>query len=118
MVVLVVGLGYIGYSLFAHSGADYLSVSEMKSQADSTMGQQVRVLGRVVPGSIDWDDKGKTIRFTLADGNESLNIVYTGIVPDSFKPGNELVAVGQYHPDDVLEAVSLASPRSFCAACH
>ena len=90
----------------------------LKSQADSTIGQSVRVLGKVVPGSIKWDDKGKTIRFILADGRESLTIVYNGIVPDSFKPGVELIAEGRYHTDDILEAVSLANPRPFCSVCH
>jgi cytochrome c-type biogenesis protein CcmE len=90
IVVSVVGLGYLAYSLFIHSGVDYLTVSELKSQADSLNSTQVRVGGRVAPGSINWDDEAKIMRFTLTDDRESLNVVHKGIVPDRFKPGAEL----------------------------
>jgi len=117
-VVLAVGLGYATYSLFIHSGADYLTVSELKSQAESLYSQPVRVEGRVVPGSINWDDKTKEIRFALTDDKESLTVVYEGIVPDSFKPGADLAVEGRYRPDGVFEALSFGSRRSVCNLCH
>jgi len=117
-VALAVGLSYVAYSLFIHSGADYLTVSELKSQAESLYDQQVRVEGRVASGSINWDDKAKAIRFILTDDKESLNIVYNGIVPDDFKPGAELVVEGKYQPNDTFEALSFGSRRSVCSLCH
>ncbi len=117
-VVLALGLSYVAYSLFIHSGTDYLTVSELKSQAESLPDQQVRVGGRIAPGSINWDDKAKVMRFALTDDRESLAIVYAGIVPDSFKPGADLVVEGKYRPDDVLEALSFGSRRSLCSFCH
>ncbi len=117
-VVLAVGLSYVAYSLFIHSGADYLTVSELKSQVDSLPDQQVRVGGKVVPGSINWDDKAKVMRFVLADDKESLAIVYEGIVPDDFKPGADLIVEGRYRPVDAFEAVSFGSRRSLCNLCH
>ncbi len=117
-VVLAVGLSYVAYSLFIHSGADYLTVSELKSQVDSLPDQQVRVGGKVVPGSINWDDKTKEIRFVLTDDRESLAVVYEGIVPDNFKPGVELVVVGNYGPDGIFEVLSFGSRRSVCNLCH
>ncbi len=112
------GLSYATYSLFSHSGADYLTVSEFMSQAESIYDQQVRVGGKVVPGSIDWDDKTKVMRFVLTDDRESLTIVYKGIVPDNFKPGTDLVVEGKYRTDGILEATSFGSRRSFCNLCH
>ncbi len=117
-MVLAAGLGYAAYSLFIHSGADYLTVSELKSQAESLYDQQVRVEGKVAPGSIDWDEKSKIIRFTLTDDAASLTVVYEGIVPDNFKPGTELVVVGNYGTDGVFQVVSLGSRRSVCNVCH
>ncbi|MEE9399461.1 MAG: cytochrome c maturation protein CcmE [Dehalococcoidales bacterium] len=117
-VVLAVGLSYVAYSLFIHSGADYLTVSELKSQVESLPDQQVRVGGKVAPGSIDWDDKAQVMRFALTDDKESLTIVYEGIVPDSFKPGADLVVEGRYRPDDVFQALSFGSRRSICNLCH
>jgi cytochrome c-type biogenesis protein CcmE len=117
-VVLAVGLSYATYALFIHRGADYLTVSEVKSRVESLSNQQVRVGGRVVPGSVDWDDRAKVMRFVLADEMESLAIVYEGIVPDNFKPGAELVVEGRYRPDGVFEVVSFGTPRSICSLCH
>ncbi len=117
-VVLVVGLGYVAYSLFAHGGDDSLTVSKLKSQTESIYDQQVSVVGKVALGSINWDEKGKVIRFVLTDDRESLAIVYKGIVPDNFKPGADLVVEGKYRPDGVFEALSFSSRRSLCTFCH
>ena len=117
-VVLAAGLSYVAYSLFIHNGADYLTVSELKSQVESLLSQQVRVGGRIVPGSINWNDEVKVMRFVLTDDRESLTIVYEGTVPDNFKPGADLVVEGKYRPDDVFEALSFGSRRSVCTFCH
>ncbi len=112
------GLSYATYSLFIHSGADYLTVSELKLQAESLHGQQVRVEGKIVSGSINWNDETQVVRFALTDDRETLAIVYEGIVPDSFKPGADLVVEGKYRSDNTLEALSFGSGRSFCNFCH
>ncbi len=83
-MILVAGLSYAAYSMFGNTGTDYLTVSEVRSQAESIYGQRVGVEGKVVPGSIDWDDKAQVMRFVLTDDRESVVIVYDGIVPDSF----------------------------------
>jgi cytochrome c-type biogenesis protein CcmE len=117
-IVLALGLGYAVYSLFIHSAADYLTVSELKSQVESLDSQQVRVGGRIVPGSIDWDDRTEEIRFAITDDKESLTIVYEGLVPDSFEPGAEVIVEGRSRTDDIFEALSFGSPRSLCNLCH
>lgn len=117
-VVLTVGLSYVAYSLFIHSGADYLTVSELKSQVESLPGQQVRAGGKVAPGSINWDDKVQVMKFVLIDDRESLAIVYEGIVPDSFKPGTDLIVEGKYRSDNTFEALSFGGRRSLCNFCH
>ena len=118
VLVLVVGVGYAAYLLFSHKGADSLTVSELRSQAEFLDDQQIRVEGKVTPGSIDWDDKTRVIRFVLTDDKESLRIVYRGIVPDDFRPGGELVVEGRHRPDGVFEALSFSSRRSLCSFCH
>lgn len=118
MIILVVGVGYVTYSLLNHTGADYLTVSDLRSQAESIYGQQVTVTGQIAPGSVDWDEKEETIRFVLTDDGEKLPVVYQGIVPDSFEPGSDLVAEGKYRPDGVFEALRLSRQRSFCTFCH
>lgn len=117
-VILAAGLSYTAYSIFGRTGMDYLTVSEVRSQAESIYGQRVGVEGKVAPGSVDWDDKAQVIRFVLTDDRESVVIVYDGIVPDNFKPGADLVVEGRYRPDGVFEALNVGSSGSFCSSCH
>ena len=116
--LLVVGLSYAAYSLVIHAEAGYLTVSELKSQAESFQSHQVRVGGTVAPGSIDWDGGAQVLKFALTDDKESLLVVFNGIVPDNFKPGADLVVEGKYRPGDAFEALNLGSGNSLCNSCH
>ena len=117
-VILVLGLGYFAYSQLTQSRAGNLTVSELKTQVASLNDQHIIVEGKVAPGSIDWDDRTKVMRFTLTDDRERLTVVYAGIVPDYFKPGADLLVVGKYRPDNTLEASSIGRRGSLCTACH
>ncbi len=117
-VMLVIGLGYLVYFLFAHSESNALTVSDLRSQVQSLRGQQVIVKGQVSPGTINWDDRAKVMTFVLNDDIDSLTVVYSGIAPDDFKPGVELVVEGTFSSDGVFKARSFSQPRSVCALCH
>ncbi|MBI2288573.1 MAG: cytochrome c maturation protein CcmE [Chloroflexi bacterium] len=118
MSVVAIGVAYLGYSLFIHSGDDFLTVSEFKSQVTPLADQSVRVGGKIATGSINWDNREQVIRFVLADDKERLNITYKGVVPDDFKPGADLVVEGRYLSDNTLEASSFGTPRYICTVCH
>ena len=118
MAVMAVGLGYAGYSLFVHSETEYLTVSEVKSRADSLYGLTTRVEGKIAPGTVDWDSGSRTLHFVLADDRESLAVVFRGIAPDEFRPGAELIVDGKYQSDGVFEATGFGSRRSVCNVCH
>lgn len=112
--ILVVGLAYLGYSLVVHT-KDYITVTDFKSRAEYD--QPAKVGGQVVPGSINWDERTKVLKFALSDDRETMTVVYKGVVPDEFKVGADLVVVGKYR-QDTFEAVGFASRRSFCNLCH
>ncbi len=117
IIVLAVGLSSAGFFFFVHDESGSLTVSELKSQVES-FDRQLKVEGRVAPGSVDWDDKAQVIRFALTDDRESLSVVYEGIVPDNFKPGADLEVQGRYRPDGVFEALGFGQPNTFCSFCH
>ncbi len=122
LAIAVVAVLVLSHPVYAPSiirvGDDYLTVSELKVQAESLYGQQVRVGGRVAPGLIDWDDRTNVMRFALTEDEELLPMVYQGIVPNTFKPGADLVVEGVYHPDGMFEVVGFGSRGSFCNICH
>ena len=108
---------YLVFSLLTHAGGEPLTVSGLKLE-ESASGRMARVEGKVAPGSVDWNGESNILKFRLTDNVESLDVVYTGVIPDNFRPGTELVVVGNYGVDGVFTASDLGSSSSWCGACH
>jgi cytochrome c-type biogenesis protein CcmE len=53
-----------------------------------------RLGGLVQPGSVRRRAGSMTVRFVLTDGHHSIPVVYTGVLPDLFRPGQGVVARG------------------------
>ncbi len=47
------------------------------------------------------------IRFTVTDGEHTMDMVYSEVVPDIFKDDVEVVAEGHVGPDGVFQAETL-----------
>ncbi len=105
-IVVFVAISYLGYMGFQSSATYYYTVSELVELGDSVHGENVRVNGQVVPGSVEQESAGRILRFTIIDveGEGSLPVVYQGVVPDSFKVGNEVVAEGHLNSNGVFQA--------------
>ena len=99
-------VGYLGYNAFIGAATYYYGVGELVEQNNLIYGENVRVNGQVVPGSLEQESTGRILRFTLIDleGEESLSVVYQGVVPDAFKGGNEVVVEGQLNSDAIFQA--------------
>ena len=106
-IILLVAIGYLGYTGFVGGATYYYTVSELMEQGSSIYGENVRVNGQVVPGSVGQEAQGTTLRFTIADGEENLPIIYQGVVPDSFKVGNDVVVEGHLDSDGIFQANTL-----------
>ena len=97
----LVFLGYIG---FMGSVTYYYEVSELLEKADTLTNQTIRVSGNVAD---DVERDGLELRFTILDttGNgDSLPVVYSGAVPDTFKVDNQVVLEGEYTAAGIFEA--------------
>ena len=116
-VVLAAGIG--AYVSFGHSGERPLSIAKLKAQGDSAFGQVVQVQGEVASASIHWNRQEQVLTFALQDADESLDVIYRGVAPDSFEPGANVVLKGMYTRSRPFEAESIASGESvLCAVCH
>ncbi len=104
VLIAIAALSYIGVSKFATYD---ITVSEFVAKAGSFTGKQVRVVGEIVPGSVNQDTKNFTLSFTIADGNVSLPVVYQGVVPDTFKEGTDIVVEGKSDQQGVFQASQL-----------
>ncbi len=103
ITVIAVAIAYLVYGGVNDTMIYYLTVQELKEKVPSVYTQKVRVSGKVVPGSIRNEIDG-SLEFKIADGDETMNVKYKGIVPDIFKDGVEAVVEGLYTPDNVFVA--------------
>lgn len=64
---------------------------------------RVRVGGMVVRGSIQ-QQEGLTVRFKISDYKQDLELEYTGVLPDLFREGQGVVALGSLGANNIFKA--------------
>ena len=107
--IVLIAIAYLTFMGFQGSATYYYEVSELLAQGNSIYGENVRVNGQVADGSIEQEAQGRILKFTMIDieGEESLPVVYQGVVPDTFKVGNEVVVEGHLNSTGVFQASTL-----------
>ncbi len=107
-LVVALAIGFLIYQGIASTGMYYLSVRELRAMGEAAATQQVRLGGRVAEDSVQWEPQNMTLRFVLEDmdGADRMPVLYRGVVPDTFKPGAEVVLEGK-SAADVFEAKAL-----------
>ena len=68
------------------------------------IGQQLRIGGMVVPGSVIRDESSLDVSFKLIDTGPLVTVRYNGILPDLFREGQGIVAQGTLVQHNVIEA--------------
>jgi len=112
-------LAAVIYLVYANTQANalyYMTVSELKHCTICTT-QSVRVAGVVQQGSIVRDDQKQLVTFVIAQGGQQLAVSYSGVVPDIFRPGIEVVVEGHYAGHGPFQAQNLLAkcPSKFQA---
>ncbi|MFC2010932.1 cytochrome c maturation protein CcmE [Chloroflexota bacterium] len=106
-IIVFLAIGYLGFMSFQSSTTYYYTVSELIGQESSINDENVRVNGEVAPGSIEQEPGSFMLRFTISDDTESLPVIYEGVIPDTFKAGNEVVIEGYLNLDGIFQAHTL-----------
>jgi len=85
----------------------YKTVAELNQLGKQGMEKRLRVAGDVAPNSISRE--GRDVRFTLAQDQLHLTVVYSGTepLPDTFRDGSQAVADGRLGPDGVFHATKI-----------
>lgn len=113
-------LAAVGYLIFANTqtNAAYdMTVSELKA-CTGCMAQAVRVEGTVQKGSVQHNDATQQLSFVISDGSQNIPVVYTGVVPDIFNSGIQVVIEGHYSGQGAFQALTLLTkcPSKFSVA--
>ncbi|MCP9339581.1 MULTISPECIES: cytochrome c maturation protein CcmE [Stutzerimonas] len=67
-------------------------------------GTRIRAGGMVEEGSVQRSNDSLTVTFRVTDYAEAVTIQYQGILPDLFREGQGIVALGRMNADGVLVA--------------
>jgi cytochrome c-type biogenesis protein CcmE len=88
-VLLAGGLAYTSFS----GSTEAKQPSEVLDSAEA--GRSYELTGKVVQGSVE--HRGEELRFALRDreGPDSVPVHYTGVVPDPFREGREVIVEGR-----------------------
>ena len=109
--LVIAAIGYLIYTGATDATMYYLTVSELKAAVetgDVAYDENMRLHGKVVNGSIQRDEVGTMrIRFIAHEGGVEAPVVYTGVVPDTFKDDSEVVVEGGYGRDGTFNAHTL-----------
>ena len=84
-VVLATALVYTSFS----------ASTEASKPSEIRPGQSYEVTGKVVANSVE--RRGEELRFRIRDrdGTASVPVVYSGVVPDPFREGREVIVEGE-----------------------
>ena len=116
VIALLPVFAHLGYAAVNSTFANYyVTVDEYAARSAST---PVRVGGLIVPGSIQWDNATRTMRFQIAGDNAKLDVIYRGPAPDSFRDGVTTILEGARSSNGafVATAITVKCPHQYLPA--
>ena len=98
VVVLTLGFAGLLYSTLRDGTEYYKHVDEVMSEPAAWQGKRLQLHGFIVDGSILQKPDTLQYRFQVQNNGKIVQAEYTGIVPDGFKSGSEVVLKGRLQP--------------------
>lgn len=109
LVLFAGGVGSLLYTGFSEDSVYFLNVSEALAQPADNL-KSARLFGTVAEQDLTHSADGSAVRFLLQDKEHPermLTVAYTGTIPDTFKPGAEVIVEGGAGADRVFNAKTL-----------
>jgi cytochrome c-type biogenesis protein CcmE len=97
-VVLLTAFSGLLYSTLREGTEYYKMVDEVMAEPDAWHGKRLQLHGYVVEKSILQKPNTLEYRFEVQNKGKVVPVSYTGVLPDTFKGGSEVVLKGQLDP--------------------
>ncbi|MEG1039772.1 MAG: cytochrome c maturation protein CcmE [Pseudomonas sp.] len=103
---LLVGVGIaVGLALSAlQQNINLFYTPTQIANGEAPLDTRIRAGGMVEKGSLQRSGDSLDVRFVVTDFNKSVPITYRGILPDLFREGQGIVALGKLNADGVVVA--------------
>lgn len=108
LTIIGTGMGFLAlaaaltfYALGQRTSYFYMPADLLSQSAQA--GERIRLGGLVEAGSVVRGD-GTRVRFAVTDSENTVEVVYDGILPDLFREGQGVVTEGAFGPDGVFVA--------------
>jgi cytochrome c-type biogenesis protein CcmE len=108
-VLLALGLGYLVFSGLSQSSVYFLNVGEVLAMKPGAV-NQARLFGTVSEQDLALSPDALGVAFSLRDKDDpakTIRVDYRGAVPDTFKPGVEVIVEGKMRTDGGFAAATL-----------
>ena len=130
ILLMLFGVGIaVGLMLLAFQGNIQLFFTPTQIVAgEAPQDRTIRIGGLVLDGSLERSKTSLEIKFDVTDTDKTVPVSYTGILPDLFREGQGIVAIGKmdakgtfiasevlakhdenYQPPEVMEALKTAA---------
>ncbi len=97
--VLVAALTLLFFVTVSSNDTQYYKhVDEVMANPSQWYNKPLQLHGFVVDGSIMKRQNSMDYKFSVKNGNFTVPVTYTGVVPDTFKDGSEVVVKGRLSP--------------------
>jgi cytochrome c-type biogenesis protein CcmE len=93
----------LGLSAFEENLLYFYSPTQVKA-GEAPMLRAFRIGGLVVIGSVQRATDSLEINFVLTDNTENIPVSYSGILPDLFREGQGIVAMGKLNAEGLFVA--------------
>jgi cytochrome c-type biogenesis protein CcmE len=97
-VVLLLAFGGLLWSTLRDGTEYYKHVEEVMVEPEPWYGKRLQLHGYVTKDSIRRKRESLDYRFTIESKGKTVQASYTGVVPDTFKDGAEVVLKGRLGP--------------------
>lgn len=104
--VLLIGAAVLVSFAFRDAIVFFFSPTELMA-AERRPDQLLRVGGLVAEGSLV-RGQGETVTFDVTDGNGTIQVAFTGVLPDLFREGQGVIAEGYFREGRFVAAEVLA----------
>lgn len=104
--LILVGVGlaaFFGLTAFQKNLLYFLTPTQV-AQGEAPKGHSFRIGGLVVKGTVRRAPDTLEVHFDLTDGNRTVGVSYTGILPDLFREGQGIIAIGKLSNAGTFEA--------------